>query len=58
MGVNQYSRQWSRIKTYGGKIFENITRMQRAMCSPTTCRRLKIGARSCTRSRMTKALRA
>ncbi|SDH41738.1 DNA polymerase I [Propionivibrio dicarboxylicus] len=25
MGVNQYSRQWSRIKTYGGKIFENIT---------------------------------
>jgi DNA polymerase len=25
MGVNQYSRQWSRIKTYGGKLFENIT---------------------------------
>lgn len=23
MGVNQYSRQWGRIKTYGGKIFEN-----------------------------------
>ncbi len=25
MGVNQYSRQWSRIYTYGGKMFENIT---------------------------------
>lgn len=25
MGVNPYTRQWSRIKTYGGKIFENIT---------------------------------
>ena len=25
MGVNQYSRQWSRIKTYGGKLLENIT---------------------------------
>lgn len=24
MGVNQYSRKWSRIKTYGGKLFENI----------------------------------
>lgn len=24
MGVNQYTRQWSRIKTYGGKICENI----------------------------------
>ena len=24
MGVNQYSRKWSRIDTYGGKIFENI----------------------------------
>ena len=24
MGVNQYSRQWSRLKTYGGKLFENI----------------------------------
>jgi DNA polymerase len=24
MGINQYSRQWSRLKTYGGKIFENI----------------------------------
>jgi DNA polymerase bacteriophage-type len=23
-GVNQYSRQWSRIKTYGGKLFENL----------------------------------
>jgi len=23
-GVNQYSRQWSRIKTYGGKFFENL----------------------------------
>lgn len=25
LGVNQYSRKWGRIKTYGGKLFENIT---------------------------------
>ena len=25
MGINQYTRQWSRIKTYGGKAVENIT---------------------------------
>lgn len=25
MGVNQYTRKWSRIKTYGGKLAENIT---------------------------------
>jgi DNA polymerase len=25
MGVNQYSRKWQRIKTYGGKLLENIT---------------------------------
>jgi DNA polymerase bacteriophage-type len=25
MGVNQYSRKWSRIHTYGGKLLENIT---------------------------------
>lgn len=24
MGMNQYSRKWSRLKTYGGKLFENI----------------------------------
>jgi DNA polymerase len=24
MGVNQYSRQWSRLTTYGGKLLENI----------------------------------
>ena len=24
-GINQYTRQWSRIKTYGGKLVENIT---------------------------------
>lgn len=23
MGINQYNRKWSRIKTYGGKFFEN-----------------------------------
>lgn len=23
-GVNQYTRQWSRIKTYGGKLVENV----------------------------------
>lgn len=25
LGVNQYSRQWSRLHTYGGKLAENIT---------------------------------
>ena len=25
MGVNQYTRQWGRIKTYGGKLIENCT---------------------------------
>jgi len=25
MGMNQYSRKWERLKTYGGKIAENIT---------------------------------
>ncbi len=25
MGVNQYSRKWSRLKTYGGKLTENVT---------------------------------
>ncbi len=25
MGINQYSRKWERIKTYGGKIAENAT---------------------------------
>ena len=25
MGVNQFNRQWCRIKTYGGKLAENIT---------------------------------
>ncbi|MCK5606054.1 DNA polymerase I [Candidatus Pacearchaeota archaeon] len=24
MGMNQYTRKWSRLKTYGGKIFENM----------------------------------
>ena len=24
MGVNQYSRKWARLSTYGGKLFENI----------------------------------
>lgn len=24
-GINQYSRKWGRLKTYGGKLFENIT---------------------------------
>ena len=23
MGMNQYSRKWSRLKTYGGKLVEN-----------------------------------
>lgn len=25
MGVDQYSRKWARIKTYGGKLAENVT---------------------------------
>jgi DNA polymerase len=25
MGINQYSRKWSRISTYGGKVTENMT---------------------------------
>ncbi|STK93489.1 putative DNA polymerase from bacteriophage origin [Escherichia coli] len=25
MGVNSYSRKWQRLKTYGGKLVENIT---------------------------------
>jgi DNA polymerase len=25
MGVNQFSRKWCRLKTYGGKLAENIT---------------------------------
>ncbi|NKD93118.1 DNA polymerase [Haematospirillum jordaniae] len=25
MGVNQYSRKWSRLRTYGGKLAENVT---------------------------------
>jgi len=25
MGINQYSRKWSRISTYGGKLVENMT---------------------------------
>lgn len=24
LGVNQYTRKWTRIKTYGGKLFENL----------------------------------
>lgn len=25
MGVNQYTRQWNRLRTYGGKLVENVT---------------------------------
>lgn len=25
MGINQYTKQWSRIPTYGGKLLENLT---------------------------------
>jgi DNA polymerase bacteriophage-type len=25
MGINQYSRKWERLKTYGGKLAENVT---------------------------------
>lgn len=30
MGIHQYTKQWTRIKTYGGKVFENVT--QAAAC--------------------------
>lgn len=38
MGLNQYSKQWERIHTYGGKVFENIVQAiacdQLAECMP------------------------
>jgi DNA polymerase len=38
-GVNQYSRKWSRIQTYGGKLFENATQATaRDVMAWTTCR--------------------
>jgi DNA polymerase len=33
LGVNQYTRAWQRIKTYGGKLLENITQARAATCS-------------------------
>lgn len=37
-GLNQYTRQWGRVSTYGGKLFENITQAvacdQLAECMP------------------------
>jgi DNA polymerase len=38
MGVNQYTRQWKRIKTYGGKLIENADQAERATCSRPACR--------------------
>jgi DNA polymerase len=39
MGQNQYSKNWERLSTYGGKIFENIVQAiacdQLAECMPT-----------------------
>ncbi len=32
MGVNQYTRQWARIKTYGGKLVENWTQAAARDC--------------------------
>lgn len=34
MGINQYTRKWQRIKTYGGKLFENV-------CQAVACHVLK-----------------
>lgn len=34
MGVNQYTRKWQRVKTYGGKLFENV-------CQSVACHVLK-----------------
>lgn len=37
-GLNQYTRQWGRVSTYGGKLFENVTQAaacdQLAECMP------------------------
>jgi DNA polymerase len=30
MGISQYTKQWSRIGSYGGKLFENV--VQAASC--------------------------
>jgi DNA polymerase len=37
-GVNSYSRKWQRLKTYGGKLVENVTRRPPATFWPETCR--------------------
>jgi len=34
MGVNQYTRKWQRVKTYGGKLFENV-------CQSVACHVMK-----------------
>ena len=34
MGMNQYTRRWERLKTYGGKLFENV-------CQSVACDQLK-----------------
>ena len=38
VGLNQYTRQWGRTSTYGGKLFENVTQAvacdQLAQCLP------------------------
>jgi DNA polymerase len=38
MGVNQYTRQWTRIKTYGGKLIENADQASARDVLAPTCR--------------------
>jgi DNA polymerase len=40
-GREPVHRQWSRIKTYGGKLAENVTQAARATCWPTHAERIE-----------------
>jgi DNA polymerase len=46
LGLNQYSRKWSRISTYGGKITENMTQaVARDVFKASSFRIMKAGYR-------------